>query len=79
MKVTPNRLDVVTRVSLPKESLLRFVRRDGVLILDKEQKMLGRGVYVSPNKLEDPKLERCFSRAFKTNISKEMIKEALNG
>lgn len=79
MRITPERMDIVTRVSYPKDSLLRFLRIDGVLILDKNQDKPGRGIYVSPNSLNDSRIEKCFSRAFRTNITKEMIKEAMNG
>ncbi len=79
MKLAPKRMDVVTRISFPKESLLRFVIIDGVLTLDKEQKKLCRGVYVAPSSMDDPRIEKCLSKAFKKNISKKMIEEAING
>ena len=79
MKVIPQRMDIVSRESLPKDSLLRFVLKEGTLIFDKEQKLPGRGVYLAPANLEDKRIEKAFSKAFRTPITIKMIKEALNG
>lgn len=46
MKVVVERMDILTRKTFPKESLLRLVRVDDVLVLDKDQTMLGRGIYL---------------------------------
>jgi len=37
---------VVTRESLPKDSLFRIVNKNGELIYDKNQNIQGRGVYL---------------------------------
>ena len=46
MKVVVERMDILTRKTFPKESLLRLVRVDDVLVLDKDQTMPGRGLYL---------------------------------
>ena len=46
MKVVVERMDILTRKTFPKESLLRLVRIDDVLVLDKDQTMPGRGIYL---------------------------------
>ncbi|HIU70289.1 MAG TPA: YlxR family protein [Candidatus Enterosoma merdigallinarum] len=46
MKVVVERMDILTRKTFPKESLLRLVRVDDVLVLDKDQTMPGRGIYL---------------------------------
>ena len=79
MKVTPLRMDIVSRTSYPKESLLRFVLANGDLVVDKNHSKPGRGIYLLPANLEDPRLERCFSKAFKKQITKAMIQEAIHG
>lgn len=79
MKVAPERLDIVTRKKFLKKDLLRFVLLDGVLYYDKNQEMKGKGVYLSPSSVSDLRVGKCFSKALKTNITNEKIKEALNG
>ncbi len=73
------RLDIVTRRSYPKDLLLRFVYSNGILVFDKNQTMSGRGVYISPSSMENPKIERCLSKAFKSNITIKIVKDAING
>ena len=46
MKVVVERMDILTRKTFPRESLLRLVRVDDVLVLDKDQTMPGRGIYL---------------------------------
>ncbi len=46
MKVVVERMDILTRKTFPKKSLLRLVRVDDVLVLDKDQTMPGRGIYL---------------------------------
>ena len=46
MKVVVERMDILTRKTFPKESLLRLVRVDDVLVLDKDQTKPGRGIYL---------------------------------
>lgn len=79
MKAIPFRLDIVTRERFEKKDLLRFVVVDGNLVYDKNQDKKGKGVYLSPSSLEDKRVGKCFSRAFKTNITNERVKEAVNG
>lgn len=79
MKVTPIRMDIVTRKKYPKDILLRFVYQNGSLRFERGENRSGRGVYIHPTSFEDPRLEKAFSRAFKSNISKKMIEEAYHG
>lgn len=61
----------MTRRSLPKADLLRFVRGpDGDLVFDLKKNLPGRGVWVSTDRsLVDAAIKkRLFSRAFKSEI-----------
>jgi hypothetical protein len=60
---------IVTRENAPKDSYLRFVLApDDTVTFDVEQKLPGRGLYVSPSKdaLNEAVSKNLFSRAAKT-------------
>ena len=52
----PFRMCAACRRRAPKQSLVRFAAKDGVLMLDADYSMGGRGAYVCPN-------IHCFSKA----------------
>lgn len=45
----PMRMCAVTREKLPKRELLRFVVKDGELVLDKGERVRGRGLNIKPD------------------------------
>lgn len=60
-----------------KEQLVRFVKFNGSLIIDKEKTMPGRGywLYVSSQALKDPKLIQILSKRTKCSINANIVKE----
>lgn len=77
------RMCAVTREKLPKKELLRFVLNgDGKLVLDKGERVRGRGINIKPD-LEVIKLgikNRIFERILKIKLSEQecdkLIKES---
>ena len=49
-KHIPLRMCVVTREMLPKKDLIRIVKTENGLVIDKTQKMQGRGFWISKDK-----------------------------
>ena len=77
MKKTSYRRDIVSRVSYPKEELLRFVLRDGKIVYDPSASLPGRGFYLAKENVEKAMDGKAFSRAVHRNISPDEAKEAL--
>lgn len=80
----PMRACVLCRVSFPKFELLRIVKNDGEIKIDKTQKSSGRGAYICSNCILSEKLlkKRALDRAFKEKVSDEvyeLLKEYQNG
>ena len=50
MKKIPMRMCVVTREKLPKYELIRVVKTDDGVIVDKTEKVNGRGAYLKKDK-----------------------------
>ena len=46
-KHIPLRMCIVTRKMLPKQQLIRLVKTESGLLIDKSQKMSGRGFWIS--------------------------------
>ena len=83
IKKQPQRMCIACREMKNKSELVRFVKIDNDVVLDKTGKMAGRGAYVC-NKTEC--MEKCvktkaLNRAFAQNISAEVyekIKEQIS-
>lgn len=78
MTKIPERTDIVTRKSFPKEELLRFVVRDGKLHYDPSGKAAGRGFYLHPESRDKALDGKAFSRALRHHVSPEEAKEAID-
>ena len=76
----PQRRCVGCNKSSDKDLLLRIVVSEGVPVIDREQKMPGRGCYLCKNDecLEKAIKKRAFSRALKTEISNEALGRCFN-
>ncbi len=70
MEKTPFRKDVSDGKRYPKAELRRFVVKEGKLLYDPEQRLPGRGYYLS--KGSDPvKAEKAFRRILRRELSEE--------
>lgn len=70
MEKTPFRKDVSDGKRYPKAELRRFVVKEGKLLYDPEQRLPGRGYYLS--KESDPvKAEKAFRRILRRELSEE--------
>lgn len=70
MEKTPFRKDVSDGKRYPKAELRRFVVKEGKLLSDPEQRLPGRGYYLS--KGSDPvKAEKAFRRILRRELSDE--------
>ena len=68
----PERSCIITRQTLPKEQLIRFVVGPGdILVQDLASKLPGRGIYVTCSKLlvAEAIAKRAFSKAAKTQVT----------
>ena len=70
----PLRMCVVCRQMREKAFLLRIAKKDGVISVDKEGKLPGRGAYICKDGNCRDKFEkqRSFERAFKGAVSEEL-------
>ena len=80
----PMRACVLCRNSFPKGELLRIVKSDDGIKIDKTQKASGRGAYICSNCItsEDLLKKRVLDRAFREKVSDEvyeLLKENQNG
>ena len=80
----PMRACVLCRVSFPKNQLLRIVKSDDGIKIDKTQKASGRGAYICSNCISSDDLfkKRVLDRAFREKVSDEvyeLLKENKNG
>ncbi len=75
----PKRMCLVTREMKPKQSLLRLVKVDGKIIVDKKQKVQSRGFYVSkdPEIVAKLKKTKALNRAFKMEVKDETYDEVM--
>ena len=70
MEKTPFRKDVSDGKRYPKAELRRFVVKEGKLLYDPEQRLSGRGYYLS--KGSDPvKADKAFRRILRRELSEE--------
>lgn len=63
----PLRMCAGCRKMLPKHTLIKIVKQDGVPVIDEKQKMFGRGIYLCKNTacLDMAKKKRAVERQFK--------------
>ena len=63
-----------------KHSLIRFTTKDGKIVVDKENNMQGRGVYVCAcdDCIETMIKKKALNRAFRKNLTDEEINEIKN-
>ena len=71
MKKPSERTDIVSRIAYPRETLLRFVIKEGSLFLDKEKNLPGRGVYLKRGSGKDAIKKGSFNRYLHRPLSKE--------
>ena len=71
---------VVTKEQLEKKDLLRIVRKDGIVSVDKTGKANGRGAYIKKDleTLELAKKNKALDRALETTISDEVYTQIEN-
>lgn len=64
---------------LPRQELIRLVKVNGVLVVDQNQNLPGRGYWLKPtdNALNDPKLIQILSKRTRCSIKPELIKELM--
>lgn len=69
-KKLPLRMCVVSRKMLPKQDLIRLVVTDEGVVIDRSQKMDGRGYWISKNKdvIALARKRHAFSKVLKKNI-----------
>ncbi|MDI6602434.1 MAG: YlxR family protein [Thermoanaerobacteraceae bacterium] len=80
MKKIPMRMCVNCQQMYPKKELIRIVKRasDGVIVIDKNGKISGKGAYICHNKeciravIKDNKLERHLGNKIPDEIYKEL-------
>ena len=72
-KHIPLRMCVVTREMLPKKDLIRIVKTENGLVIDKTQKMQGRGFWISKDKdvIEQAKKRKSLNKILKGNVELE--------
>lgn len=75
----PKRMCLITRQMKPKSELLRLVKIDGKIVVDKKQKIQQRGFYVSldAETLKNLKKSKALNRAFKMEIADSVYDEVM--
>ncbi len=68
-KRVPIRMCAACRRRAPKRSLVRFVASGDTLVLDRDYRAHGRGVYVCPD-------ERCYAEAVRTKAFARALKKS---
>ena len=75
----PKRMCLITRQMKPKSELIRLVRLDGKIVVDKKQKIQQRGFYVSRDAetLKNLKKSKALNRAFKCEVPESIYDEVM--
>ncbi|MBQ8762160.1 MAG: YlxR family protein [Clostridia bacterium] len=73
----PLRMCIVNREMLPKSELVRLVKVNGKILIDKKNNIQTRGVWVcrSSECIAKLKKTKCLNRAFKCDVPEEVYKE----
>ena len=76
----PLRMCLITREMKPKKELIRLCNVGGKIVVDKNQKIQARGVYISNDSeaLKKFKKSKCLNRAFKMEVPESVYDEVLN-
>ncbi|MGN0961898.1 MAG: RNase P modulator RnpM [Christensenellales bacterium] len=76
-KKVPLRMCVACKTSKPKKELIRIVKTDNDVVLDKTGKMNGRGTYICNNCECLNKLikQKILNKVYKTNISQDVYEK----
>ncbi len=63
----------------PKSELIRLVKVDGKIVIDKKQKIQQRGCYISrdPEILKNLKKSKALNRAFKMKVNESVYDEVM--
>lgn len=80
-KHIPERTCIVCRKKAEKENFIKIVKnKDGVIAVEKDKKLDGRGAYVCKNAecLNNLKKSKALCRVFKTLVSDEIYEELKN-
>lgn len=77
MKKIPMRTCVVTREKLPKKELIRIVRTEDKVVVDKTGKLNGRGAYLKIDKdvFEKAKTTKILNKHLETNVPDQIFDE----
>lgn len=80
MKKIPMRMCVVTREKIPKIDLIRVVKTEDGVIVDKTGKVNGHGVYLKKdeNVINFAKEKKVLARALETEIPDNIYEELIN-
>ena len=75
----PKRMCLITRQMKPKSELIRLVRLDGKIVVDKKQKIQQRGFYVSRDAetLKNLKKSKALNRALKCEVPESIYDEVM--
>jgi len=75
MKSNPTRMDIASRKTYPKDSLLRFVRVGDKIVLDDNQSLPGRGCYLHKSKqaLQLAQKKNLFARHLHCQLDEELL------
>ena len=75
----PKRMCIITRQMKPKSELLRLVKKDGKIVVDKNKKAQCRGFYVSsdPEILKNLKKTKALNKVFKMQVEDSVYEEVL--
>lgn len=80
MKKIPMRMCVVTREKIPKIDLIRVVKTDNGVIVDKTGKVNGHGVYLKKDEsvIKLAKDKKILNRVLETEIPDNIYEELIN-
>ena len=85
VKKIPLRKCIGCEAMKPKKELIRIVRPEGAIELDKTGKKAGRGAYVCPDKecitkaYKGHRLEKAFDKQISDDVYRSLLEELKNG
>ena len=77
-KHTPERMCIACRKMIPKNELIRIVKKDSEVIFDEKQKVLSRGIYLCKSEecIKQAEKKKAFERLLKCGDAKEYYERA---
>lgn len=77
-KHIPLRMCVACRKMLPKNELIRIVKKDDTIVFDEKHKILARGMYLCKNEecIKSAQKKKAFERLLKTTDTKSLYERA---